>query len=202
MANTLKRSAAAGIVCEILYFASVTLFLVTKAELALTLWEIMTVGGAAVMLITMTAVSDAYRIKPAYRTLMLISLSGTVFITSIAHFTSIGVVRVLSAQGADIPDYFKIGTFPSIEMTLDYTAWGLFMGCAFLMMLLGISDRTIRIFSAVCAALCFTGFTGSFFLDALWYPAPLGYGAGFLIMCIYVLKKAAKPTDETLKRSE
>lgn len=191
MENKLKISAVTGIVCELLYFISVTLFLATKSDTALTLWEIMTVIGAVVMLITITVISEEYGIKPAYRTYMLISLSGTVFLTSVAHFTSIGVIRALSAQGESVPDYFRIGCFPSLEMTLDYTAWGFFMGCAFLSLFLGIRDKTLKVFSISCGILCFTGFIGSFFLESLWYPAPLGYGIGFLIMCIYILKKAA-----------
>lgn len=195
MNQSLKKSAIIGILCELLYFFAVTLFLITKTEWALTLWEVMTVIGAIIILIILTVISDIYNLKPMYRRLMLCSLSGTVFITSIAHFTSIGVVRVLSAKGEIIPDYFKIGFFPSLEMTLDYTAWGLFMGFAFLLLFLGISDKILRIFSISCSMLCFIGFIGSFFFEYLWYPAPLGYGFGFLMMCIYILKKATNTSN-------
>lgn len=74
-------------------------------------------------------------------------------------------------------------------MTLDYTAWGFFMGAAFLVMFLGIKEKALRIISLVCGILCFIGFAGSFFNENLWYPAILGYGLGFLIMCILVLNK-------------
>lgn len=190
MKQNLKKFAIAGFACELVYFFSVTLFLITKNDLALTLWEIMTVIGAIVMLIVLTSISEVYNIKSLYRKFMLISLSGTVFITSIAHFTNIGVIRKLASQGESIPDYFKIGFFPSLEMTLDYIAWGLFMGFAFLSLFLGINNKTLKIFSVSCSILCFTGFIGSFFFEYLWYPAPLGYGIGFLIMCIYIQKNA------------
>ncbi len=186
MKENIRKFAAAGIVCELLYFASVTLFLVTHIELALTLWELMTVAGAVTMLIVMIAIGEANDIKPVYRRFLMISLSGTVFLTSAAHFTSIGVVRPLAAQGENIPDYFRIGTFPSLEMTVDYTAWGFFMGLAFISLFLGIKNRALKMMSLICGILCFVGFTGSFFLDFLWYPAILGYGFGFLIMCIYL----------------
>ena len=186
MKENIRKFAAAGIVCELLYFASVTLFLVTHIELALTLWELMTVAGAVTMLIVMIAIGEANDIKPVYRRFLMISLSGTVFLTSAAHFTSIGVVRPLAAQGENIPDYFRIGTFPSLEMTVDYTAWGFFMGLAFISLFLGIKNRALKMMSLICGILCFVGFTGSFFLDFLWYPAILGYGLGFLIMCIYL----------------
>ena len=193
MKQKLKKYACAGIAADILYFISVTLFLILKAEWALTLWESMTVAGAFTMLIVLTVFAEAFEIKPLLRRFMLTALSGTVILTSAAHFTSIGVIRKLIAQGAAIPDYFRIGYFPSIEMTVDYTAWGLFMGSAFLTLFLGIRDRAIRIISVSCCILCFTGFAGSFFAESLWYPAPLGYGIGFLILCIAVLKKTAKP---------
>lgn len=127
--------------------------------------------------------------KGIYRTFMLIALSGTVIITSIAHFTSIGVTRKLVAHGCSIPDYFKIGYFPSVEMTLDYIAWGLFMGFSFLTLFLGVKNKPLKIISITCSTLCFAGFIGSFFREYLWYPAPLGYGFVFLIMCIFILRQ-------------
>ena len=189
MKQSCKKAAVAGIICEVLYFLSVTIFLVTHNDIALTVWELMTVAGAAVMLVGLLVIAEEYGIDSMHRRLLTVSLSGTVIITSIAHFTSIGVVRPLAAQGEAIPEYFKIGTFPSIEMTLDYTAWGFFMGAAFFMLFLGIKDKSLRILSAVCGVLCFMGFAGSFFNENLWYAAIFGYGFGFLIMCILVLKK-------------
>ena len=191
MEKSCKKAAVTGIVCVLVYFLSVTVFLVTKAGPALTLWELMTVAGAAVMLVSLSLISDAYGISPLYRRFLTISLSGTLIITSSAHFTSIGVVRPLAERGEAIPEYFKIGTFPSIEMTLDYTAWGFFMGAAFIIMFMGIKDKGLRIISLVCGLLCLIGFTGSFFNENLWYAAPFGYGFGFIAMCIYVLKKGA-----------
>ena len=184
-----KKYAYIGIICDILYFISVTLFLIVKTDWALTLWEIMTVVGSFVMMIVLTVFAETYQIKTVFRRLMLISLSGTLFLTSVTHITSIGVVRKLISQGVSIPDYFRIGFYPSIEMTIDYTAWGLFMGCAFLFLFMGIEDKILRFISVSCCILCYIGFIGSFFLEALWYPAPLGYGFGFLLMCIFVLKR-------------
>ncbi len=186
MRSDIKKYAAAGIVCELLYFASVTLFLVTQLDFALTLWELMTVVGAVTMLIVMIAIGEANEIRPVYRRFLTISLSGTTILTSVAHFTSIGVVRPLAAQGEAIPEYFRIGTFPSLEMTVDYTAWGFFMGFAFVSLFFGIKNRILKIMSLLCGVLCFVGFIGSFFFDYLWYIAIMGYGLGFLIMCIYL----------------
>lgn len=183
-----KKVAMIGIVGVTLYFLSVLFFLITKLEWALTLWEIMTIVGAIIILIVLTEIADKNNMKSRYRTFMLIACSGTVMITSVAHFTSIGVVRKLVAQGKSIPDYLRIGYFPSVEMTLDYIAWGFFMGFTFLNLFLGVRDKQLRMISITCSVLCFMGFVGSFFLEYLWYPAPLGYGFGFLILCIFVLR--------------
>lgn len=190
MKHALKKAAVAGIVGEILYYISMASFLLTQNEAALTFWEAMTVAGAVIMLIVLAVIADEYRIQQIHHRLMLISLSGTVFLTSLAHFTSIGVIRKLGSQGVSVPDHFKIGASPSIEMTIDYTAWGFFMGAAFIALFLGVRDKTIRIFSAVCGILCLCGFVGSFISDPLWYIAPMGYGIGFLLMCVFVLRSA------------
>ena len=190
MKQGLKKAAIAGIVGEILYFISMVLFLITQTEVALTFWETMTVVGAIIMLIALAVIADEYKIQQIHHKLMLISLSGTVFLTSIAHFTSIGVIRKLESQGTAVPDYFKIGASPSIEMTIDYIAWGFFMGFAFITLFLGIKDKAIKNFSLICGILCLCGFMGSFISDSLWYIAPMGYGIGFLVMCIFVLKSA------------
>ena len=190
MKVNLKRAAISGIIGEIAYFISMMLFLITHTNFALTLWESMTVIGAIVMLIAFLVIADEFKIKPLLRRLMTISLSGTVFLTSVAHFTSIGVIRKLESQGVAVPDYFKIGASPSIEMTVDYIAWGFFMGLAFIALFLGIKDKAMKIISAACGILCLCGFIGSFISDSLWYIAPMGYGIGFLVMCIFVLRSA------------
>ena len=193
MIQKTKKYACIGIICDVLYFISVSLFLILKTEAALTIWESMTVIGAFVMMIVLTVFAEVCQIKKFFYRLMLISLSGTLFLTLAAHITSIGVIRKHISQGVSVPDYFRIGFYPSIEMTVDYTAWGLFMGCAFLFLFLGIKDKALRIISLLCCILCFIGFIGSFFSESLWYPAPVGYGAGFLIMCIHVLKRKHDP---------
>lgn len=182
-----KKVAMIGILGVTLYFLSVLFFLITKLEWALTVWEIMTVLGAIIILIVLTEIADKNNMKSIYRTFMLIACSGTVLLTSVAHFTSIGVIRKLVAQGKAIPDYLRIGYFPSVEMTLDYIAWGFFMGFSFLNLFLGVRNKPLGMISITCSVLCFMGFVGSFFLEYLWYPAPLGYGFGFLILCIFVL---------------
>ena len=196
MKSKLKQAASAGIIGEVLYFISLMLFLTTHTEAALTFWEGMTVAGAFILLIVLAVIAEEYRITAFLRRLMLLSLSGTTLLTAVAHITSIGVIRPLAAQGTDIPEYCKIGVFPSLEMTLDYIAWGLFMGLAFIVLFLGIREKAVRFLSLCCGLLCLIGFAGSFFSEALWYAAPMGYGVGFLILCIFILTQKGEQAHE------
>lgn len=70
-----KKVAMIGIVGVTLYFLSVVFFLITKLEWALTVWEIMTVLGAIIILIVLTEIADKNDMKGIYRTLMLIACS-------------------------------------------------------------------------------------------------------------------------------
>lgn len=183
-----KKVSVIGIIGVIVYFLSVLFFLITRLEWALTLWEIMTIVGAIIILIVLVEIANKNNMKDVYCTFMMTTHSGTIIITSIAHFINIGVIRKLVAQGQLVPDCFKIGCFPSVEMTLDYIAWGFFMGISFLIMFLGVKNKILKAIFITCSVLCFVGFIGSFFLEYLWYFAPLGYGFGFLIICIFTLQ--------------
>ncbi|MBR4622098.1 MAG: hypothetical protein IKO44_01030 [Ruminococcus sp.] len=187
-----KKAAVIGIAGAALYFVSVSLFIATQNDILLTLWELMTVFGAVLELVVLLHIADRNGLEGSYLTLLKIFLSGTLILTSAAHFTSIGVIRPLAADGKCIPDWLKIGNFPSLEMTVDYTAWGFFMGAALLVLALGTKNKGLRNISAVSAVLCFAGFVGSFFNENLWYPAPIGYGFGFPVMCILLLKQNKK----------
>jgi len=50
----LKKISVIGILTCILYFISVGLFLITKADIALTIWELMTVISGPLVLLVMT----------------------------------------------------------------------------------------------------------------------------------------------------
>ena len=91
----LKKAAIAGIAGEILYFISMGLFLITQTGAALTFWELMTVAGAVIMLIVLIVIAEDRKKQQIHHKHTTIALSGTVFLTSIAHFTNIGVIRKL-----------------------------------------------------------------------------------------------------------
>ena len=63
------------------------------------------------------------------------------------------------------------------------------MGLAFIMLFMGLKNKALRAMSLICGALCLAGFIGSFFSANLWYPAPAGCAPGFMIMCIYLMRK-------------
>lgn len=109
-----KKIPHIGIVTCILYFIAVTVFLVTKTGTALTIWEIFTIIGAPVILFVLIELANLMNIAPTYRNTMLVFMSCTCSLT--------GLTRKLIADGINVPNYFRIGYWPSIEMAADYLA--------------------------------------------------------------------------------
>ena len=125
---------------------------------------------------------------------MLVFMSCTCSLTGLAHIVNITVTRKLIADGLNVPNYFRIGYWPSIEMAVDYLAWGFFMGLAFLSVGVAINhdnkqNSMMKILVLVCGIFCLTGFMGTIFINEnLWYLAPLGYGLGVILICIKMMK--------------
>lgn len=195
-----KKAPYMGIVTCILYFIAVTLFLITKTGTALTIWEALTIIGAPVILFVLIELANIMNIAPTYRNAMLVFMSCTCSLTGLTHIVNITVTRKLIADGINVPNYFRIGYWPSIEMAVDYLAWGFFMGLAFLSVGLAINhdnkqNSMMKIVVLVCGILCLTGFLGAIFINEnMWYLAPLGYGFGVILICIKMMK-IKKETD-------
>ena len=125
---------------------------------------------------------------------MLVFMSCTCTLTGLAHTVNMTVTRKLIAEGIAVPDYFRIGFWPSVEMAVDYLAWGFFMGLAFLSVGLAIrsgekSKRLMKGLVIICGVLCLTGFLGAVLVhENLWYLAPVGYGFGTIVICIQMLR--------------
>lgn len=189
-----KKIFTIGIITCILYFASVGLFLITKTEVALTIWELMTVLSAPIMLFVLLEISTLAAITSIYKKAMLAFMSCTCSLTGAAHIVNITVTRALISEGIDIPTYFQIGYWPSAEMAIDYLAWGFFTGLAFLCLGIAIENkdkikRSIKATLLTCGILCLIGFFGTIFINEnIWYVAPMGYGIGTMIVCIQMLK--------------
>ncbi len=187
-----KKISVIGIVTCILYFISVGMFLITKADLALTLWELMTVFSGPVMLFVLLALCKVLDITSIFKSAVLGFMSCACALTAVAHIVNITVTRRLISDGLNVPDYFKIGFWPSVEMAVDYLAWGFFVGLAFLCIGFAAQNKTksnMRYTALVCGILCLIGFLGTIFINEnLWYIAPWGYGFGTMVLCIQMLR--------------
>ena len=190
-----KRLPFIGIITVILYFLSVGSFLVSKTETALTIWEMMTVISGPIVLLILLETSRRLATPDIYRMAMVAFLACVCALTGVAHIVNITVTRRLMQEGVAVPLFFQIGQWPSVEMAVDYLAWGLFMGLAFLC--LGVpavsidkAKRGIRTVSLINGILCLTGFIGAVFINEnIWYLAPVGYGFGLLILCVFQLNQ-------------
>ncbi len=189
-----KKVSLAGMITCVLYFLSMGLFLVAKTEISLTIWEMMTVISGPIVLIVLIALAEAVATPPNYQKAMIAFMSCACALTGAAHIINISVTRALIREGIDVPSYFQIGCWPSVEMAADYLAWGFFTGLAFLCVSLPLrsTDRAkqrIKLVSLLCSVLCIVGFIGGTFINEnLWYIAPMGYGIGLLILCVLMLR--------------
>ena len=177
-----------GIITCVLYFVAVAGFLVFKTEVALTIWELITVLSAPVVMMVLLKLQQAVGSSSFYKHMATACLASTCALTAVAHFVNIAVTRPLISQGVDVPTYFQIGYWPSVEMAIDYVAWGFFCGLAFLCVALGVKNsmyKRLKITSLVCGLLCLLGFFGTLFIhENCWYIAIWGYGIGFIVLCI------------------
>ena len=104
-----KKIAYIGIASCILYFISVGAFLITHTEIALTIWESMTIFGAIVETVVLIQVSAFLKTPDALKKAMLVFLSCVCALTGAAHIINITVTRRLMAEGVEVPAYFQIG---------------------------------------------------------------------------------------------
>ena len=112
----------------ILYYFVVAGFVITGTDLLLTCWEIVTIiGGVVVLLFLLSLLEHADDNRKSWKLASIAFMTCTVALTGLAHFVNITVTRYLETNGVNVPDYFKIGQFPSVEMAIDCLAWGFFM---------------------------------------------------------------------------
>ena len=189
-----KKIAIIGVFTCILYFISVGLFMITKEEAALTIWELMTCLSAPVELLVLSELSNLVNATAIYKNAMLVFMACACALTSVAHIVNIAVTRRLINEGINVPEYFRIGFWPSVEMAIDYLAWGFFVGLAFLCIGFATNSKDkqklmIKVTVLVCGMLCLSGFFGAIFINEnLWYVAPMGYGLGSMIICIQMMR--------------
>ena len=188
----MRRISIISVTTIIIYFVSVLSFLITKADIALTIWELMTVIGAIVYLFLIVKLSDIITNNNFYKRLISVFMGCGVAFTSVAHIVNITVTRRLISDGINIPDYFRIGCWPSVEMVVDYLGWGLFVGLAFLLLGVSINDKkynSIKMASITSGILCLIGFTFALFINEnMWYIATVGYGIIPIYLCVKTMK--------------
>lgn len=190
-----KRIHLIGMIDVILYFISVVSFLITKSDIALTIWELMTVISGPIVLFVMLELSHRLSCSDLNRRAMQVFMGCTCTLTVAAHIVNIAVTRRLMLEGVEVPLYFQIGQWPSVEMAVDYLAWGFFMGLAFICLSIPLAatdktERRLKIISLVNGILCIAGFAGALFINEnMWYLAPMGYGVGLMILCIIRVRR-------------
>ena len=190
-----KRIHLIGIIAIILYFLSVGAFLISQTDMALTIWELMTVISGPIVLFMLLELSHWLSCPDLNRRAMQVFMGCTCALTGAAHIVNISVTRRLIKEGVMVPLFFQIGQWPSVEMAVDYLAWGLFMGLAFICLSLPIAStdktkRSLKVISLINGILCLVGFIGALFINEnIWYLAPMGYGFGLMILCIIRLRK-------------
>jgi hypothetical protein len=186
-----KNIAKSGILLCCVYFVIAAFFVLSGSQNRLIIFEIVTMlsGIYFVFLITNLPFSNDEKNK-IYKIPTLIFVTGLMFFTTIAHLTSLTVIKIIE-KGINIPEYFQIGKIPSVITSIEYFGWGIFLGLSFLFSSFGIENtckyKPIRITLLICAILCFLGYFSSFIIEYLWYIASMGYGIGTVVICIEIL---------------
>ena len=172
-----------------LYAVVVALFLITKSEVCLAIWEIYTILSAIYFLIYFRLLSKSLGFNEKEIKFVTAMFIGLVVATSIAHLLSVCITRPLLRSGYDVPEYYLIGTYPSIEMFVDYIGWGLFTGLGFIFISKYIKDnKLLKNVFLILGIMILFGFVGGFTpIQELWYIASLGYGVGPIIVSIILI---------------
>lgn len=174
-----------------LYAFVVALYITTKSELCLAIWEIYTILSAIYFLIYFRLLSKSFGFKEKEIKIVTIMFIGLLVSTSIAHLSSVCITRPLLRSGYNVPDYYLIGKYPSIEMFIDYIGWGLFTGLGFIFISKFIKDnKLLKNLFLVLGLMILFGFVGGLTpIQELWYIASMGYGVGPIIISIILIVK-------------
>lgn len=194
MKNETKLAIAyMGILVSVLYLIVVVAFIATSSPIFLTGMEIVTIFSAPVFLLLIESMLiDSSKDKLFLRQSALLFMSCCMILTVGAHFVNLMVTRPLINKGIDVPKFLQIGQWPSVEMAIDYLAWGFFMGLAFVCTSLAIPNeynmKKLKVTALVCGCFCLVGLIGPVLgIEALWFIAVTGYGLGTPIICIELI---------------
>lgn len=178
----------------LVYFIVTIGFILTKESIFLIGMEIVTILSTPIFLVIFIVIPIGNSTeKRIGKDLSLIFMSCCMILTSVAHFVNLTVTNPLIKSGVVVPTYLQIGQWPSVEMAVDYLAWGFFMGMAFLSSSLAVSKenrrlKTLKNTLSISGLLCLAGILGVVLINEnCWYIAPIGYGIGTLIVCIELI---------------
>lgn len=188
-----KNVAILGIILCSIYFIATFKLILTGAQIWLIAMELVTMAsGIFMIMLVLTFPFSKTENFITYKIIACIFSAACMVLTNVAHMVNLTVTEQLLKNGVSIPDYLRIGKWPSVEMAIDYLAWGLFMGLAFIFSSFGIDkEKTVNKLKTIlfiCGCLCLVGFFCAILINEnLWYIAPMGYGFGTLIICIELL---------------
>jgi hypothetical protein len=186
--------AYSGIGLCVVYLVVVVAFIVTKSQLFLTGMEVVTIISAPLILLLIEAIiTFTLPENKWWQHLAHVFTACCIVLTATTHFVNLTVTRPLMDKGLNVPKYFQIGQWPSIEMAADYLAWGFFLGLAFICTAVAVFHveklKRIRITVLVCGIMCLVGFMGPVLnLEPLWYVAIMGYTIGTILICIELMR--------------
>ncbi|WOO37421.1 hypothetical protein R2R35_02695 [Anaerocolumna sp. AGMB13020] len=197
-----KNVAILGIIICSIYFIVTFGLIITSSPILLTAMELITMVSGLLMIMLVLVIPFTKTEKMVnYKIIATVFSAACMILTNGTHMVNLTVTEQLLKMGIDVPYYLQIGKWPSVEMAIDYLAWGLFMGLAFLFSFLGIEKekihKQIKITLCVNGFLCLVGFFGAILINQnIWYIAPMGYGLGTMLLCfeLLILNKRIKLT--------
>lgn len=203
---SIKKVSLAGLVICFSYFIVTFIFVMTGSQSWLSGMEIITVLSGLFM-VPFVIIMPFHDNRKAYKLLAIIAATSCMLLTSAAHVVNLTVTTPLIASGGNIPEYFQIGKWPSVEMAVDYLAWGLFMGLGFIFSSFAIERQSnyklLKSTTLICGMLCILGFFGAVIINEnLWYIAPIGYGIGSVVICIELLTLYCNNANEGFEQKE
>ena len=121
-----------GIIYYFLYYLVTAWFFIVGNDISLVCWEVGIMLGALVMLVILLSILENTNDKiKSWRFASVAFMTCAIALTWIVHFVNLAVVMPMAANGIIVPDYFKFGQWPSVQMAIEYLAWGGGMGLAF-----------------------------------------------------------------------
>lgn len=188
-----KNVAFIGIIVCMFYFFATLMLILTRSSHWLNTMEVSTIIGGIYM-VPFIMVIPYEKEKRALKLLSIIATSSCMVLTCVVHILNLAVTNKLISSGVKVPDYFRIGKWPSVVMTVDYTAWGFFLGIGLLLSAFAIvGNKLLKVTILICGILCVIGYFSAMMLNEnFWYIAPIGYGIGSLVICIELIVQSKK----------